>query len=54
MGLVYIVVVIAMPRGLSGVVERLAARSRWRSERAAASAISVPEVMADAEAASHG
>jgi urea transport system permease protein len=58
MGLVYIVVVIAMPRGLSGAAERLAARLRWRTDRAAAAApapaISAAEVPAEAEAASHG
>jgi urea transport system permease protein len=58
MGLVYIVVVIAMPRGLSGAAEWLAARLRWRSDRAAsaasAPAISAAEVRVDAEAASHG
>jgi urea transport system permease protein len=58
MGLVYIVIVIAMPRGLSGAAERLAARLRWRTDRAAAAppapAISAAEVRADAEAASHG
>jgi urea transport system permease protein len=50
MGLVYIVVVIAMPRGLAGAVERLAARVRWRA-RAASPAPAA--VRADAEAASH-
>ena len=60
MGMVYVLVVIAMPRGLAGVVERLAARLRWRAgwraDRTAASvpALSAAEVPADAEAASHG
>jgi hypothetical protein len=58
MGLVYIGVVIAMPRGLSGAAEQLAARLRWRSGRAAAAAApaisAVSASRADAEAASHG
>lgn len=57
MGLVYVVVVIALPRGLSGAAERIAPRLRWRSDRAAAAsaqAISVAEVRGDAEVASHG
>jgi urea transport system permease protein len=58
MGLIYVVVVIAMPRGLSGAVERLAARLRWRSDRSAAAAsapaISAADVRADAEVTSHG
>jgi Branched-chain amino acid transport system / permease component len=45
MGLVYIIVVIAMPRGLSGAVERLAARLRWWSDRAAVAA-SAPAISA--------
>jgi urea transport system permease protein len=49
MGLVYIIIVIAMPRGLAGVVERLAARLRWRPERVAA-----PAPTPAPEAASHG
>lgn len=59
MGLVYIVVVIAMPRGLSGVLsgarDRIAARLRWRSPRAAVpAAIPAAGVRTDAEAVSHG
>jgi urea transport system permease protein len=52
MGLVYVVVVIAMPRGLAGVVERVAARLRWRTGwRTVRGAADVP---ADPEVASHG
>jgi len=55
MGLIYIVVVIAMPRGLAGAAARLAARRR-RRERAAAPAIRAARARAraDAEATSHG
>src|SRR5215470_13481555 len=58
MGLVYIGIVIAMPRGLAGAAQRLAALPRWRSDRAAAAAApavsAVSASRADAEAASHG
>lgn len=61
MGMVYVVVVIAMPRGLAGVVERVAARLRgltgWRADRAAAAPLPArpaSDVPAEAEAVSHG
>jgi urea transport system permease protein len=54
MGLIYIVVVIAMPRGLGGAAARLAARLRWRARGAAAPAVPAARARADTEATSHG